>query len=206
MRSSEKQYDQSIIAVGASSSLRWQNWFAIVSYEANSSAKSSPKGYRFHSNKNRVVNGGFGAKRLPVCVEAFVHDGGLCGIGRRRADACIGAIPDRVCRKRRIRPLRFCRHAGRPLPCGRLCARRIAWGLCSQRQDGTGALYRVLHFLALAVIVVHFVPQNWSGLRSRLRRPLVVCGQRSLEVFCVGIFLSFVGHFILELFSERLVN
>ena len=35
-------------------------------------------------------------------------------------------------------------------------------------------------------------------------RPLIVCGQRSLEVFCVGIFLSFVGHFILEMYSERL--
>jgi hypothetical protein len=37
-----------------------------------------------------------------------------------------------------------------------------------------------------------------------LLRPLVVCGQRSLEVFCVGIFLSFVGHFVLEMYSERL--
>jgi len=35
-------------------------------------------------------------------------------------------------------------------------------------------------------------------------QPLIVCGQRSLEVFCVGIFLSFVGHFILEMYSERL--
>ena len=66
------------------------------------------------------------------------------------------------------------------------------------------APYRVLHFLALAVIVVRFVPQNWTGLRSPLLRPLVVCGQRSLEVFCVGIFLSFVGHFVLEMYSERL--
>lgn len=35
-------------------------------------------------------------------------------------------------------------------------------------------------------------------------QPLIVCGQRSLEVFCVGIFLSFVGHFILEMYSDRL--
>lgn len=66
------------------------------------------------------------------------------------------------------------------------------------------APYRVLHFFALAVIVVRLVPADWSGLRSAVLRPLIVCGQRSLEVFCVGIFLSFVGHFILEMYSEGL--
>ena len=30
--------------------------------------------------------------------------------------------------------------------------------------------------------------------------PLIVCGQQSLAVFCVGVFLSFVGHF--ELIDE----
>jgi len=31
--------------------------------------------------------------------------------------------------------------------------------------------------------------------------PLIVCGQQSLAVFCVGVFLSFVGHFQLMLSS-----
>jgi hypothetical protein len=66
------------------------------------------------------------------------------------------------------------------------------------------APYRVLHFLALAVIVVRIIPKDWAGLDSRFLRPLVLCGQRSLEVFCVGIFLSFVGHFALEMYSDRL--
>jgi hypothetical protein len=68
------------------------------------------------------------------------------------------------------------------------------------------APYRILHFLALAVIVVHLVPRNWKGLDSKLARPAIVCGQRSLEVFCTGIFLSFVGHFILEMYSDRLLT
>jgi hypothetical protein len=66
------------------------------------------------------------------------------------------------------------------------------------------APYRVLHFLALAVIVVRIIPKDWAGLNRRLLRPLVLCGQRSLEVFCVGIFLSFVVHFVLEMYSDRL--
>ena len=31
--------------------------------------------------------------------------------------------------------------------------------------------------------------------------PLIKCGQQSLEVFCVGVFLSFIAHFVLETVS-----
>ena len=54
------------------------------------------------------------------------------------------------------------------------------------------------------MIAVRIIPKDWAGLDTRLLRPLVICGQRSLEVFCVGIFLSFVGHFVLEMYSDRL--
>jgi len=64
------------------------------------------------------------------------------------------------------------------------------------------APYRIVHFLALAVIVVRFLPIDWPGLKLRALRPLIVCGQRSLEVFCVGLLLSFLGHFALELTAE----
>lgn len=67
------------------------------------------------------------------------------------------------------------------------------------------APYRVVHFVVIAILVVRFVPIDWPGLKSRVLRPLVVCGQRSLEVFCVGLFLSFVGHFLLELVSDSFV-
>ncbi|KAH2776072.1 hypothetical protein KXW38_000652, partial [Aspergillus fumigatus] len=87
--------------------------------------------------------------------------------------------------------------AGAPLPAGLLQV--------FVPNDKTNlAPYRVAHFLALAVIVVRIIPKDWKGLNSRVLRPLVICGQRSLEVFCVGIFLSFVAHFFLEIYSERL--
>ena len=35
-------------------------------------------------------------------------------------------------------------------------------------------------------------------------RSVIVCGQQSLAVFCVGVFLSFVGHFELMLSSGSL--
>ena len=54
---------------------------------------------------------------------------------------------------------------------------------------------RFAHFLALAVVTVHFVPSTWPGLKSRWLWAPIVCGQHSLEIFCLGIFLSFAAHF-----------
>ena len=56
---------------------------------------------------------------------------------------------------------------------------------------------RFLHFVALAFVTVYFVHDDWPGLRWRLFRPAILCGQHSLEVFCLGIFLSFAGHVVL---------
>ena len=56
---------------------------------------------------------------------------------------------------------------------------------------------RFAHFLALAALTVHYLPRTWPGLKSRWLRPLIVCGQHSLEIFCLGVFLAFAGHFIL---------
>jgi hypothetical protein len=56
---------------------------------------------------------------------------------------------------------------------------------------------RFAHFLALALITVRFLPRDWSGLKSPWLRPLILCGQHSLEIFCLGVFLAFAGHFVL---------
>ena len=63
---------------------------------------------------------------------------------------------------------------------------------------------RILHFLSLAVITVAFVPRDWSALQSRIMWPAIVCGQHSLETFCLGVFLSFAGHFMFTEVSNRL--
>src|SRR5246500_5266023 len=56
---------------------------------------------------------------------------------------------------------------------------------------------RFAHFLALAAITVRFLPATWPGLKSPWLKPLMLCGQHSLEIFCLGVFLAFAGHFIL---------
>ena len=54
---------------------------------------------------------------------------------------------------------------------------------------------RFAHFLALAVVTVWFVPREWPLLKTWWAWPPVVCGQHSLEIFCLGVFLSFAAHF-----------
>ena len=61
---------------------------------------------------------------------------------------------------------------------------------------------RLAHFLALAAITVRFIPASWPGLQSVWFRPAILCGQHSLEIFCLGIFLSFAGHFVFNEISD----
>ncbi|MGJ5065936.1 OpgC domain-containing protein [Bradyrhizobium oligotrophicum] len=56
---------------------------------------------------------------------------------------------------------------------------------------------RFAHFLALAALTVHYLRKDWPLLKSPWLRPLIVCGQHSLEIFCLGVFLAFAGHFVL---------
>jgi hypothetical protein len=61
---------------------------------------------------------------------------------------------------------------------------------------------RFAHFVALAVLTVRLVPQQWSFLHSIWLRPAILCGQHSLEIFCLGVFLSFAGHFAMVEINE----
>jgi hypothetical protein len=54
---------------------------------------------------------------------------------------------------------------------------------------------RFAHFLALAALTVRFVPRTWPLLNSWALYPAILCGQHSLEIFCLGVFLAFAGHF-----------
>ena len=49
---------------------------------------------------------------------------------------------------------------------------------------------RFAHFLALAAVTVRFVPRDWPALKSPFLQPAIRCGQHSLEIFCLGVFLG----------------
>lgn len=58
-------------------------------------------------------------------------------------------------------------------------------------------ILRFAHFLALSVVALRFVPANWAGLRSAWAQPLILCGQYSLQIFALGVALSFAGYALL---------
>jgi hypothetical protein len=60
---------------------------------------------------------------------------------------------------------------------------------------------RFAHFLALAAVTVRFVPRDWPGLKLPILQPAIRCGQHSLEIFCLGVFLAFAGQFIISEYS-----
>jgi hypothetical protein len=63
-------------------------------------------------------------------------------------------------------------------------------------------MLRFTHFLALATLVLRFVPDHWVELKARWARPLILCGQHSLPIFCLGVFLSFSAHWILMQYTR----
>jgi hypothetical protein len=64
---------------------------------------------------------------------------------------------------------------------------------------------RLVHFLALALIVLRFVPREWSTWQVPGFRHGILCGQHSLEIFCAGVFLSFAAHVVLFEWSPGVV-
>lgn len=61
------------------------------------------------------------------------------------------------------------------------------------------APYRVVHLIALAVVVTRLLPVDSPILQWRSLVPLIQCGRNSLPVFCLGIVLSFCAHAAIEL-------
>jgi hypothetical protein len=60
----------------------------------------------------------------------------------------------------------------------------------------------------LAVLIIlgaRFIPIDAAGLRAAIWKPLVKCGQQSLEVFAAGIYLSFIGYFVLQVTSNGII-
>ncbi len=57
---------------------------------------------------------------------------------------------------------------------------------------------RLLSILALAWLVSRTISARSAWLTKWFARPIVLCGQHSLPVFCAGIFLSFLGRLAME--------
>jgi hypothetical protein len=59
---------------------------------------------------------------------------------------------------------------------------------------------RVLHFLALAILAVRFVPHTWRWLMT----PVIRCGKNSLPIYCLGVLLALASHVALLDISDGL--
>jgi hypothetical protein len=59
------------------------------------------------------------------------------------------------------------------------------------------APYRLLHFIVVVLFATRLIPRGWHVLNSPVFKPLILCGEQALPVFCAGVLLSLAGHFVL---------
>jgi type IV secretory pathway VirB10-like protein len=57
---------------------------------------------------------------------------------------------------------------------------------------------RLLHFLALAILISRLTPPDWHGLMNPWMIAMIRCGENSLAIYCLGVLLSFMGFVILS--------
>jgi hypothetical protein len=77
------------------------------------------------------------------------------------------------------------------------------WEMADDKSD-LSAL-RLLSFFALALTTVHFMRRDSAILRHPVSKLIIMCGQHSLQVFCLGILLSVLGRFIISAISSGIL-
>jgi hypothetical protein len=63
---------------------------------------------------------------------------------------------------------------------------------------------RLLHFVALAIVVLRFIPRNWGALSSPALSCARWCGENSLPIYCLGVLMALASHLTLLNLSEGL--
>lgn len=76
---------------------------------------------------------------------------------------------------------------------------KLLWGI--SRDKTNLAPLRLFSFLVSAIATMSIVRPDTAFLRSAWARPIIMCGQQSLYIFCLGILLSVLGHFVLAEFA-----
>jgi hypothetical protein len=59
------------------------------------------------------------------------------------------------------------------------------------------AALRFANVLVLALLVARLIPAQAPFLSGRVARPLIMCGQHSLHIFCLGILLATIGRLVI---------
>jgi hypothetical protein len=67
-------------------------------------------------------------------------------------------------------------------------------------------MLRFVHFLAIAWLVRLAVPANAPFLRWRIFEPLRRCGEHSLQIFCLGVFLALSGQVVVGQYEDSIVS
>lgn len=76
--------------------------------------------------------------------------------------------------------------------------RFVSGDLANQMDKTYLSIWRLTHILALAYVIFCIVPAQANWLKSNWANFIVRCGQNALEIFSLGIILSFAGWIVLQ--------
>ncbi|HUI95853.1 MAG TPA: OpgC domain-containing protein [Xanthobacteraceae bacterium] len=104
---------------------------------------------------------------------------------------------------------------------GAVAAIALSWMIQSNFTDAADPLFKALapyiankgnlgpvrlaSFLVLAFAISRLVRPGSALLATRAARGLIICGQHSLHVFCLGILLAVLGQFVLSLYDGAIL-
>ena len=63
---------------------------------------------------------------------------------------------------------------------------------------------RVVYFAFVVVLTATFLPRDLRFWHGRLARPILLCGQNALIVYCAGAVLSAIANLPLGIYSDRI--
>ncbi len=63
---------------------------------------------------------------------------------------------------------------------------------------------RLVNFFALAIVATALIRRDAGFLTGPLARPIVLCGQNSLPIYCLSVLLSTLGCYVLQDITDRL--
>ena len=138
----------------------------------------------------------------PFAWQLLFVFGAWCALGGAKRLAPVLRSRTVARRRDRLSGVRLRHHADLVLRAARAATCRTGSSEWMYPIDKTNLdVLRFAHFLALAAVTVRFVPRDWPGLKSPILQPAILCGQHSLEIFCLGVFLAFAGHFVISEYS-----
>ncbi len=133
----------------------------------------------------------------PFAWQLLFVFGAWCALGGRKAHGAYPVLADYTVALHRLPRVRVLRDADLACPAAQRLHAALAGKLDVSDQQDRSRRASLRAFSGAGGDHGAHSSEGWPGLKSPWLLPVIRCGQHSLEIFCLGVFLAFAGHFVL---------